>query len=212
MFLAAMSCLWKWKTDSAVIVGTMGLVTKIIQPQHKIVEWSASRCDNIYTYAAVEKADFTHLMPSVEDSVLCIQPLRKTMPGLFSFSLPILLYMIYPKSPSAFNAHEAPVDTLMFFIVKLISALMYYGRKGEFLTFWENYHDEPGAWTERFIEHCEKKPIEAQSDSPALTLSAILSKKYRLESGGNSKASKKAIIQSDKSKSQLAYCLGATPS
>ena len=66
----------------------------IIKPEHNIVEWSNSRCDYRYIYAAAEKAGFAHLMPPVENSVLCIRPLKKAMPGLFSFSLPILLYMI----------------------------------------------------------------------------------------------------------------------
>lgn len=55
------------------------------------------------------------------------------MPGLFSFSLPILFYMIDPDSPLTMRVHVADVDTFMFTIVGIIYGLMYYGRKDEFL-------------------------------------------------------------------------------
>lgn len=95
-----------------------------------------SRRDYRYIYAAAEKVGFTHLMPPIESSICCIVPLRRAMPGLFSFSLPILFYMMDPKSRLALDAHE---DTLMLFIVKLIFALMYFGRKDESLPNWEKY-------------------------------------------------------------------------
>ena len=62
----------------------------IIQPQHKLLEWSNSRCDYRFTYTAAEKVGYTHLMPPYSNSVLCIESLRKAMPGLFSFSLSML--------------------------------------------------------------------------------------------------------------------------
>lgn len=95
----------------------------IIQLQHKLLEWSTSRCDYRYTYAAAEKVGYTHLMPLYSNSVLCIRPLRKAMPGLFSFSLPMLFYLIDPKSRLAFDAHDSEEDTLMLFIVLVIFAL-----------------------------------------------------------------------------------------
>ena len=104
-----------------------------------IVEWSTTRCDYRYIYVAAEKINFTRLMPSVENNVCCILPLkRKATPGLSSFSLPILFDMIAPKSPVVLRAHAADMDTLMF---SIIFALMYYGRKEEFLIYCENYRD-----------------------------------------------------------------------
>ncbi len=70
---------------------------QILQPHHKIVEWSTTRCDYRYIYAAAENVDLTRLMPSVEKNICCILPLRKALPGLFSFSLPIPFYMIDPN-------------------------------------------------------------------------------------------------------------------
>lgn len=175
---------------------------KIIQPHHKLLEWSINRCDYRYTCAAAEKAGFTHLMPPVENSICCIRPLRRAMPGLFSFSLPILFYMIDPKSPLVMRAHVADVDTLIFFRVKIILALMYFGRKDEFLPYWEKYYEESGGWTEIFFKERTEKQTKAQPDSSALTLSTVSSKKRSLESAGNSNISKKAKTQSNKSKLQ----------
>lgn len=174
----------------------------IIQPQHKLLEWSTSRCDYRYTYAAAEKVGYTHLMPPYSNSVLCINPLRKAMPGLFSFSLPMLFYLIDPRSCLAFDAHDSEEDTLMLFIVSVIFALMISGRKDDFLSWWERDKDLPGGWTAGFIADWMTKPIEARPDVSALNPSTVSSKKRSLESAGNSKASKEAKIQSDNSKSQ----------
>ena len=105
----------------------------IIQPQHKLLEWCKSRCDHRYTYTAAEKVGYTHLMPPYSNSVLCIRPLRKAMPGLFSFSLPMLFYLIDPNSRLAFDAHDSEEDTLMLFVVLVIFALTISGRKDGFL-------------------------------------------------------------------------------
>lgn len=107
----------------------------IIQLKHKIAEWSSSRCDYHHIYAAAENAGFTHLMPPVEDSVLCLQPLRKTMPGLFSFSLPVLFYLIDPKSDLVLKAHVADVDTKMLAILLPVFGLKVSGREDEFLPY-----------------------------------------------------------------------------
>ena len=84
-------------TDTVVDIFKEIEQKKIIQPQHKILERSLGRCDYRYIYAAAGKAHYTHLMPSLEQSICCNRPLGKTMPGLFSFSLPILFYMIDPN-------------------------------------------------------------------------------------------------------------------
>lgn len=173
----------------------------IIQPGHKILEWSMNRCDYRYLCAAAEKAGFMHLMPPVENSFCCILSLRKSMPGLFSFSLPILFYMIDPNSPLIMRAHVADEDTLIFTIVEIIFGLMYYGRKDEFLIYWEKYRDNSEGWTKFFMEDWEKNPVKSRSDGPIMAPSAVSSTKRRLESARNSKASKKAKT-SDNSKSQ----------
>ena len=173
-----------------------------LQPQHKLFEWSTSRCDYHITYAAAEKVGYTHLMPPCGNSVLCIQPLRKAMPGLFSFSLPILFYLIDPKSRLAFDAHDSGVDTLMLFIVLVIFALKISGREDEFLSWWERDQDLPEGWTAGFIADWMKKPIQARPSISPLNLPAASSKKRTLESAGSSKASKKAKTQSNNSKSQ----------
>ena len=174
---------------------------EIIQPKHKITEWSMGRCDYRYIYAAAEKAGFTHLMPSVENSICCIRPLRKAMPGLFSFSLPILFYMIDPNSPLVLRAHVADVDTLMFSIVEIIFALMYFGRRDEFLPYWEKHYDEPGGWTEIFFKEWTEKQSKDDSNSPALTLSTVSSKKRKSTSAGTVIASKKTRTQPANTKS-----------
>lgn len=173
-----------------------------LQPQHKLFEWSYSRCDYHYTYAAAEKVGYTHLMPPCGNSVLCIRPLRKAMPGLFSFSLPMLFYLIDPKSRLAFDAYDSGVDTLMLFIVLVIFALKISGREDEFLSWWERDQDLPEGWTAGFIADWMKKPIQAQPGISPLNLPAASSRKRTLESAGNSTASKKAKFQSDKSKPQ----------
>ncbi len=174
----------------------------ILQPQHKLLEWGTNRCDQRYTYAAAEKVDYTHLIPPYSNSVLCIKPLRKAMPGLFSFSLPILFYLIDPKSRLAFDAHDSEEDTMMLFIVLVIFALKTSGREDEFLSWWERDRDLPEGWTAGFIADWMKKPIQARPSISPLNLPVASSRKRTLESAGNSKASKKAKFQSDKSKPQ----------
>ena len=173
-----------------------------LQPQHKLLEWSYNRCDQRYTYAAAGKVGYTHLIPPYSNSVLCIKPLRKAMPGLFSFSLPILFYLIDSKSRLAFDAHDSEADTMMLFIVLVIFALKISGREDEFLSWWERDRDLPEGWTAGFIADWMKKPIQARPSISPLNLPAASSRKRTLESAGNSKASKKAKYKSDKSKLQ----------
>ena len=107
----------------------------IIQPKHKIAEWSINRCDYHIVYAVAENAGFTHLMPPVENSVLCVQPLRKTMPGLFSLSLPVLFYLRDPKADLVLKAHVADVDTKMLAILLPVFGLKISGREDEYLPY-----------------------------------------------------------------------------
>ena len=175
----------------------------IIQPNHKIAEWSSGRCDYHHIYTAAENAGFTHLMPPVENSVLCIQPFPNMMPGLFGLSLPVLFYLIDPKSDLVLKAHVADADTEMLAILLPVFGLKISGREDEFLPYWEKYGDAPGGWTKIFFEQWKKKPIEVRSNNHALVLSTVSSKKRKSQSAENVVAPKKARTQPTNTKSLL---------
>ena len=163
---------------------------------------TVNRAREMYIYTAAEKMGYTHLIPPYSNSIPCIGPFRKAMPGLFSFSLPMLFYLIDPKSRLAFDAHDSEEDTMMLFIVLVIFALKISGKEDDFLSWWERDQDLPGGWTAGFIADWMKKPIKARPGVSPLNLPAVSSRKRRLESAGSSKPSKKAKTQSNNSKSQ----------
>ncbi|CAF9925778.1 MAG: hypothetical protein ALECFALPRED_003213 [Alectoria fallacina] len=176
---------------------------KIIQPQYLILEYSMSRCDYRHLYAAAEKAGFTHLMPPLLNSVLCITPLRRAMPGLFSSLVgnpvpsdrsEVMSGLLCPK--------DSDEDTSMLVIVLVIFALTISDKRDDFLSWWERDKDLPGGWTAGFIADWMTKTIEARPNISPLNLPAVSLRKRTLESAGNSRTSKKAKFQSDKSKPQ----------
>ena len=74
------------------------------------------------------------------------------MPGLFSLSLPVLFYLIDPKSDLVLKAHVADVDTKMLAVLLPVFGLKISGREDEFLPYWEKYGDAPGGWTKIFLK------------------------------------------------------------
>ena len=126
------------------------------------------------------------------------------MPGLISFSLPILFYLIDPKSDLVLKAHVADVDTKMLAILLPVFWLKISGREDEFLPYWEKYGDAPGGWTEIFFKQWKKKkPIEVQSNNDALVLSTVSSEKRISQSAENVVAPKKPRTQPANTKSLL---------